>query len=457
MNSEKTLLGCLLGVLVAILVLISAGPASAQIINIVYRFDDIYGPPTGSLAASGNTLYGTTLGGKWGEGTVFAVTIDGTGFTNLHDFTRVTNGTNFDGGFPQGGLVLASNTLYGTASVWGASDYGTLFSVNTNGTGFTNMHSFSGGDDGSFPMTCLTLSGNTLYGTTFQNGANFAGTIFAINTDGTGYTVLTNFFHVAGGYNFENLSFATNVLYGMSVDGGASDIGTVYGVNSDGTDLREIYRFTNDDGGPRAGLIISGNTLYGTTYGTKDGSTNGTVFSINTDGSEFQVLHYFSGSDGADPCGQMVLSGNTLYGTTEWGGTNGWGTVFEVSTDGTGFASLYSFTDGSDGSVPLAGLFLLNNTLYGTSSGGNGAPGGTIFSLSLSTFGPTPLNITLPGTNIVLTWPTNVTEATLQSTTNLGARPDWTAVSISPVIVNGQYTVTNTISGAQQFFRLGHQ
>jgi hypothetical protein len=58
-----------------------------------------------------------------------------------------------------------------------------------------------------------------------------------------------------------------------------------------------------------------------------------------------------------------------------------------------------------------------------------------------------------------LTWPTNFagfdyTGYTLQSTTNLNVPTLWAPVSPAPVIVNGQNTVTNPISGAQQFFRL---
>jgi hypothetical protein len=57
------------------------------------------------------------------------------------------------------------------------------------------------------------------------------------------------------------------------------------------------------------------------------------------------------------------------------------------------------------------------------------------------------------GSNAVLMWLTNFTGFTLQSTSNLGS-PTWTAVSPSPVIINEQNTVTNSVSGARQFFRL---
>jgi hypothetical protein len=56
--------------------------------------------------------------------------------------------------------------------------------------------------------------------------------------------------------------------------------------------------------------------------------------------------------------------------------------------------------------------------------------------------------------SIVLAWPTNNAGLTLQSTTNFFAPTVWATVSIAPVVVNGQYTVTNIMSGPQQFFRL---
>jgi hypothetical protein len=81
---------------------------------------------------------------------------------------------------------------------------------------------------------------------------------------------------------------------------------------------------------------------------------------------------------------------------------------------------------------------------------------GTVFGLSSPLPQPT---IILSGTNVILTWPTNVdgfsyAGFTLQSTTNLVSPAVWTTVLPSPVVVNGQNTVTNPISGTQQFYRL---
>src|SRR5215469_7803051 len=130
--------------------------------------------PIGALKLSGETLYGTTVGGGSGgasgaAGTVFKVNIDGTGFTTLHSFYGGS-----DEGVPNGGLILSSNTLYGTAiggiNGSGNSYNGTVFKVNIDGTGFTTLHSFTGGSDGANPQDGLVLSGNALYGTANGGG-----------------------------------------------------------------------------------------------------------------------------------------------------------------------------------------------------------------------------------------------------------------------------------------------
>src|SRR5260221_9510504 len=71
-------------------------------------------------------------------------------FTTLHSFTgtnTIFTGvfTNSDGAYPYAGLITNSsgNTLYGTAQAGGSADNGTVFAVNTDGTGFTTLHNFT--------------------------------------------------------------------------------------------------------------------------------------------------------------------------------------------------------------------------------------------------------------------------------------------------------------------------
>jgi uncharacterized repeat protein (TIGR03803 family) len=351
--------------------------------------------PAGGLVLSGNTLYGTAdYGGSAGEGTVFAVNADGTGFRTLYSFT---NGS--DGAYPEGGLVLAGNMLYGTANRGGAANYGTVFSLNTNGLGFATLHSFTAIDvlnltnsDGAIPLAGLVLSGNTLFGTTAYGGARISGTVFALSTNGTGFTTLHSFASGTDGeYPYASLIISGNTLYGTAFYGGAAGDGTVFALNTNGTGFTTLHSFSNGSDGahPQDSLTLSGNTLYGTaSYGGD--SRGGTVFALNTNGTGFTTLHSFAdGTDGADLDGGLILWGNTLYGTASQGGVANSGTVFALNTDGTGFMTLYSFSSNaqatnSDGADPLDSLIFSGVTLYGIAGGGGSSGNGTMFALALA-------------------------------------------------------------------------
>src|SRR5688500_14557006 len=68
---------------------------------------------------------------------------------------------------------------------------------------FTTIHNFGGGG-GGVPQTGLMISGNTLYGTTGSGGPSAQGTVFRLNTDGTGFATLHYFEATTGGGHFGN-------------------------------------------------------------------------------------------------------------------------------------------------------------------------------------------------------------------------------------------------------------
>src|SRR5579863_5444126 len=71
--------------------------------------------------------------------------------TTIYTFTLLSDpiagiGTNSDGAEPFGqpyGLAPAGDVLYGSASVGGAAENGTVFAVTATPGGFTNLHSFT--------------------------------------------------------------------------------------------------------------------------------------------------------------------------------------------------------------------------------------------------------------------------------------------------------------------------
>ncbi|MBX3221500.1 MAG: hypothetical protein KF795_13340 [Labilithrix sp.] len=339
---------------------------------------------------SGSTLYGmTNQGGASDLGTVFKVNTDGTGYALLRSFA----GGAADGSSPQGSLAVSGSTLYGMTYLGGASNLGTVFKVNTDGTGYVLLRSFAGGTaDGGYPYGSLAVSGSTLYGMTYLGGASNLGTVFKVNTDGTGYALLRSF---AGGtadgrYPYGSLVLSGSTLYGMTIGGGASSVGTVFKVNTDGTGyalLRSFAGGTADGRSPYGSLAVSGSTLYGMTN-QGGASDRGTVFKVNTDGTGYALLRSFAGgaADGRSPYGSLAVSGSTLYGMTNQGGAFNLGTVFKVNTDGTGYALLRSFAGGTaDGGSPLSSLAVSDSTLYGmTPLGGASDRGGTVFRVVLA-------------------------------------------------------------------------
>jgi uncharacterized repeat protein (TIGR03803 family) len=354
-----------------------ANATYVQIYTVLHTFtggsnDGYY--PYGSLTVIGSTVYGTThQGGADDSGVVFKMNTDGTGFQILHSFA----GGSTDGSYPYGSLTLSGETLYGTTSSGGPSDWGTVFAVKTDGTGFRLLRSFAGAPgDGGSPQGSLALVGTTLYGTTNYGGAGDIGTIFKINTDGTGYSLLHSLPFT--GQNPDSWGSGTgctpvvagSVLYGMTFDQGSGLHGTVYSINTDGTGFTVLHEFTRDngDGGyPGAGLTLIGTTLYGTTEwgGAHD---RGTIFKINTDGTGYTILRSFADTttDGGLPCGNLTLNGSTFYGTSDAGGagTNKDGTLFQINTDGTGFTILHSFDQATEGFWPVDDVTLSGSTLY---------------------------------------------------------------------------------------------
>jgi uncharacterized repeat protein (TIGR03803 family) len=323
----------------------------------------------GGLALGGNRIYGTTLsGGDNNEGVVFAMGTDGSDFIVLHSFSDASNfsRTNSDGAAPLAGLLLSGNTLFGTTCAGGAGGCGTVFSVQTDGSNFTDLqdfydYSFIDPNPPSFTEATLVISGSTLYGTTRVGGDDDNGCVFAIQTNGTDYTVLH--------------SFAAFDSYGSMM-------------NAEGAL-------------PEAGVTIAGNLLFGTaSYGGTNGW--GTVFMLKTDGSGFLNLHNFTlGPDGGHPSGDLAFSGNTLYGTaTDGGTTNGGGTLFSLNI-GPGISELR--VNGSN-------LII---------SGTNGLPGQT-YAVLTSTNPGAPMNL---WSTIATSTPTNNGNFTITVARTIGADP----------------------------------
>ncbi|MGB2661723.1 MAG: choice-of-anchor tandem repeat GloVer-containing protein [Candidatus Omnitrophota bacterium] len=382
----KGLKFAIIGIVIALLMAI---PVHSEEVTILYEFGGVSGDamwPVGDLVVDSGVLYGMTpYGGDYSAGTAFSIGIDGSGYTVLHDFDWLTGAT------PQGSLIIDSAMLYGMAYMGGGFYAGTVFSMQTDGLGFTNLYDFTWTPiDGQMPYGDLVLDSGTLYGMTSQGGELSAGTIFSIGTDGLGFTLLKEFSQLpADGSNPQSsLIIDSGTLYGMTNSGGVDGCGTIFSVGNDGSNFTTLYEFDGLDGSsPFGDLILDSGVLYGM---TNEDETNeaGTIFSIGTDGSDFTVLHGFSEltDNGAMPYGDLILVGDTLYGMTRYGGVYNYGTIFSIRTDGSDFTIVHDFANAHiDGSTPYDSLILDSNVLYGMTETGGTFDRGVIFALPLAT------------------------------------------------------------------------
>jgi uncharacterized repeat protein (TIGR03803 family) len=426
--------------------------------------------PLAGLLAVGTNLYGSALsGGNWGGGTIFRLNTDGTGFEVLHTFSSfsyISAGvTNLDGDAPECRLILSGNTLYGTALEEGAWHNGTIYKVNVDGTGFETLHTFSPfaprshiNGDGAWPNGGLSLYSNVLYGTT-QVGGGGGGVIFRINTDGTGFK---NLHDLCGDSVNDGLLIVSNVIYGKCGE-------SIFRMRTDGTGFGYVHTFTGGADGccPGTSLAILGDTLFGVAE-AGGAWTNGTVFSVKIDGSEFRTLHNFgpvvgnTNVDGLNPKAGLIRSGNTLYGTTRLGGPRigARGTLFKMNTDGSGFETIYAFSqwedvfNNQDGAFPSGTLALAGDELYGTASGGGAANRGTVFRISLGPINRPQLSFDIAGSTGSISWPATSLAFTLEEANHLEAPIEWKAISSEPSFVNGRNVVTVGLDTGNRFYRL---
>jgi uncharacterized repeat protein (TIGR03803 family) len=228
----------------------------------------------------------------------------------------------------------------------------------------------------------------TLYGTTYGGGFNGSGTVFKLDHDGSGYTVVHNFTGTweDGANPFVGVTEGSDgTLYGTAQYGGTNGYGTVFKLNKDGSGYQVLYSFTGFDGNGISGPgIVQGSD--GMLYRTALGGTTGelTVFKLNVDGSDYKVLQSFQSVWAGDYAGRVsVTRDGVLYEFTTVGRA---GVIFRVNTDGSAYELLHTFTGAGDGYRPNPGLFQgSDGAFYGTTSSGGDLGFGTVFKLFSST------------------------------------------------------------------------
>lgn len=293
--------------------------------------------PAYQLTTDGTYVYGVTKqGGVNGTGVVFRINLninnpDGIGFVVLHPLSALTtDGTNTDGAFPSASLTLGpGGRLYGVTGAGGAH------------TWLQNSATVSS-------VTTQTTAG--------------AGAIFSLNTDGSDFQTIYSFsdLNTTSSGNSRNLDgaaprggllFVSGLLIGTASIGGspADDAtkigyGTVFSLATDGTTagttFTTLHSFTGTDGASPTGNLLAATD--GKIYGVTTGGTNsttapfsvyGTAYSIDSSGTTFTLEHGFTTGEVSSLTGGLIQgTDGYFYGTgTTFGGCSFYGAVFRLS------------------------------------------------------------------------------------------------------------------------------
>jgi uncharacterized repeat protein (TIGR03803 family) len=259
-----------------------------------------------------------------------------------------------------------------------------------------NFCTQTGCEDGAAPQAGLIDVNGIFYGTT-SGGTLTRGTVFSLDPNTGGMSVLYVFDMEHGQFPVADLINVNGILYGTTKYGGngppnceGSSCGTVFSLDPSSGAETVLHSFDGDTDGamPEAGLVDVNGTLYGTTYA---GGANGygIVFSLDPNTGAETILYSFCNQlycpDGASPQANLIEVHGILYGTTLGGGHNSNGIAFALDPVTGAETVLHTFGDRRDGAAPLAGLIDVKGLLYGTTENGGKYGFGTVFSLDPTT------------------------------------------------------------------------
>lgn len=321
--------------------------------------------PLGSLIkASNGKLYGLTRkGGTSDNGTIFSYDISSSTFTTVYSFSATTLAPSE----PMGSFTEVNNKLYATTSLGGTGNSGTIFTYDLATNTYSTIVNFTGASApyyGSMPVgiSLLHASNGLLYGTTSISGLNNNGTLFSLDPANNNYSTIINFTGTTGsfigGKPYGGVIEVNNKLFGTTNVGGTAGFGTIYSVDMSTEAHSVLASFTGSVGTTKGAKAKNALTLVnGLLYGTAanlgpNGGDYGVVFSIDPVTNTYSTVVNFSGTNGSHPyCTLLHASNGNLYGMTNGGGSNSSGTLFEYNITTNTHTVLTNFNS-TNGSAP---------------------------------------------------------------------------------------------------------
>jgi uncharacterized repeat protein (TIGR03803 family) len=294
------------------------------------------------------------------------------------------------GNTPLGSPVLdSSGNLWGTTSVGGTNNLGTIWEMAAGSGTITTIASFSTATGGTPESAVVMDSSGNLYGTTYTGGANSLGTVWELPAGSSTITVRASFSNVIKGYEKLALDSAGN-LYGTTEYGGTNNNGTIYEVAAGSNTMTTLASFPSSTGTPYRGVVVDGSgDLFGVTH--SGGTSNvGAVYELPHGSSTITTLASFSAWDTGDSNPVFLDSQGNLW-------LVGYNNLYKMAAGSTTITQVVT----GFGGINLDGIAMdSNGNIFGASAN-------VIFEIPAGGSTPTTLG-TLNGTNGAVYYTGNV-------------------------------------------------
>lgn len=294
-------------------------------------------------------------GGNYGQGTIYKMRPDGSGWQEVVSFNGISGVPR--GAYPIAGVMRAADgALWGTTGVGGAKNQGTLFRYDPRTAELDTMAEFEGAGQ---PWAVPTEAPDgQFWGTTHYTVYRFNPVNRQLVTvfRGSGKTGK----HPGTQFQSELVADGKGYFWGTAEAGGAANLGVLFKVNIATGEATTVVQFTGKKGAFPGAMPIAALTLdkegflWGTTH-SGGSADRGTVFKIQADTGGFATVAEFKArpddNPGSFPETQLIADGEGhFWGTTISGGRYGSGTVFKLDAQTGALNSVVTFT-GLEGAV----------------------------------------------------------------------------------------------------------
>ena len=412
-----------------------------------------------------------------------AVGINGNVVVTGYSFSSTNNPSDYATvAYSNTGVPLWTNLYNGPANTF---DYPATLAVDSSGNVFVTGYSDGNGTDNDFATIKYSDTGVPLWTNRYNGPGNGVDSSLALVVDGNGNAIVTGISLGNGtGFDYATIKYSSAgvPLWTNRYAGPGDDYAVGISVDKSGNVV--VTGHSASLGSEPDYLTISyspgGIPLWTNRYnGTGNGSDGANSVIINDNGDIFVT----GASIGAGPGYDCATLAYSSMGVPLW--TNRYNSP-ENGYDGGGFLALDKdrnvFVLGSIGTEYLTLAYSIAGTPLWTNRfvNGNGDFGpsgiatdseGNVFVTGAAAdeaFGNSSDYITIKyssslrprllaqklNNGIVLTWPTNAGAFTLQSATNLNPPILWSDSTDTPSRVGNQFSVTNSASIGEQFFRL---